>query len=49
MDSFLRGRITSGLMSGHRFSGSAVPTNDVRRCFGGGVGHLTGRGNLSVS
>ncbi|MCS0635110.1 hypothetical protein NX801_05445 [Streptomyces sp. LP05-1] len=37
MDSFLKGTLVSGLMSGRPFSGKAVPTKDVRRCFSSGV------------
>ncbi|MFE9370058.1 hypothetical protein ACFYM2_09825 [Streptomyces sp. NPDC006711] len=48
LDSFLSGTIASGLMQGHPFTGVAVPTNDVRRCFGSGVGYVQGRGRLSV-
>lgn len=49
LDSFLSGTIVSGLMRGHSFSGVAVPTNDVRRCFGSGVGYVTGRGRLTIA
>lgn len=49
LDSFLSGTIVSGLMQGHPFSGVAVPTNDVRRCYGSGVGYVQGRGRLSVA
>ncbi|MEU4351864.1 hypothetical protein [Streptomyces sp. NPDC023838] len=48
LDSFLSGTIVSGLMQGHPFSGVAVPTNDVRQCFGSGVGYVQGRGRLSI-
>lgn len=48
VDSFLSGVATSGLMSGRSFSGTAVPTNDVRRCFTAGLGYIEGRGSLTV-
>ncbi|MFI1801205.1 hypothetical protein ACH427_28195 [Streptomyces sp. NPDC020379] len=48
VDSFLSGEAASGLMAGHTFSGTAVPTNDVKRCFTAGLGYLEGRGSLTV-
>ncbi|MBM7167746.1 hypothetical protein JQK87_04845 [Streptomyces sp. G44] len=47
-DSFLTGTITSGRMAHRAFSGTAVPTNDVRRCFSSGVKYVQGRGTLTV-
>ncbi|MFI1258486.1 hypothetical protein ACH4U6_32545 [Streptomyces netropsis] len=48
LDSFLGGRVTSGLMAGRSFSGTAVPTNDVRTCLTRGLGRVEGRGRLGV-
>ncbi|MET9643682.1 hypothetical protein [Streptomyces syringium] len=48
LDSFLGGRVTSGLMAGRSYSGTAVPTNDVRGCLTRGLGRVEGRGRLTV-
>ncbi|MEU2513420.1 hypothetical protein [Streptomyces syringium] len=48
LDSFLGGRVTSGLMAGRSYSGTAVPTNDVRRCLTRGLGRVEGRGRLAI-
>ncbi|GAA2973303.1 hypothetical protein [Streptomyces enissocaesilis] len=47
-DSFLNGTVVSGLMAHRAYSGSAVPTNNVRRCFSTGVKYLQGRGAFSI-
>ncbi|MBM7171110.1 hypothetical protein JQK87_22450 [Streptomyces sp. G44] len=47
-DSFLDGTVTSGRMAHRSYSGTAVPTNDVRRCHSSGVSHLKGRGTLTI-
>ncbi|MFJ8648539.1 hypothetical protein ACIRNI_20765 [Streptomyces sp. NPDC093546] len=49
LDRFLSGRVSSGLMAARSVSGSMVPTNDARKCFGGGLDHVQGRGRLTVS
>ncbi|MGW2369690.1 hypothetical protein ACWCZ5_29455 [Streptomyces sp. NPDC001667] len=49
VDSFLSGEAASGLMAGHPFAGTAVPTNDVKRCFTAGLDHIEGRGTLNVA
>ncbi|MGA4851632.1 hypothetical protein ACOBQB_37290 [Streptomyces sp. G5(2025)] len=48
VDSFLSGKIVSGRMAGRSVTGSAVPTNDVRKCFAGGLDHVKGRGRMTV-
>ncbi|MEV0374842.1 hypothetical protein AB0I10_34545 [Streptomyces sp. NPDC050636] len=48
VDSFLSGSIASGPMAGRSVMGNAVPTNNVWSCFTGGLGHITGRGKLTV-
>ncbi|MFV8131730.1 hypothetical protein [Streptomyces syringium] len=48
LDSFLSGRVTSGLMAGRSYSGTAVPTSDVRGCLTRGLGRVEGRGRLTI-
>ncbi|MET9550264.1 hypothetical protein ABZY36_33895 [Streptomyces sp. NPDC006627] len=47
-DSFLNGTVASGRMAHRSFSGTAVPTNNVRRCYSRGVGYIEGRGSLTI-
>ncbi|UFQ19892.1 MULTISPECIES: hypothetical protein [Streptomyces] len=47
-DSFLNGTVASGRMAHRSFSGTAVPTNNVRHCFSRGLGYIEGRGNLTI-
>ncbi|MFF8641271.1 hypothetical protein [Streptomyces sp. NPDC015345] len=47
-DSFLNGTVASGRMANRSFSGTAVPTNNVRRCYSRGVSYIEGRGSLTI-
>ncbi|MEU3369251.1 hypothetical protein ABZ734_01970 [Streptomyces sp. NPDC006660] len=49
LDSFLSGRIHSGTFAGHGVTARALPTTDVRSCFGRGLDSVGLRGNVSIS